>query len=95
MVDKKPRKTSKEIQAELQGQGTSVSDRSILRFLSTSGLHGRRPRRTPLLRKKKKKHKKARLDFAKMYIDNPQCFWENLFPWTDETKLELMGPLTG
>ncbi|KAL0181979.1 hypothetical protein M9458_021354, partial [Cirrhinus mrigala] len=47
MVTKEPRKTSKEIQGELHAQGTSVSDRTIRRCLSQSGLHGRRPRRTP------------------------------------------------
>lgn len=88
MVDKEPRKTSKEIQAELQGQCTSVSDRTIRRFLSDSGLNGRRPRRTPLL--KEKHFKNAGLEFAKMHIDKPQYFWEDVL-WTDETKLELFG----
>ena len=44
MVTKEPRTTSNEIRGELQGQGTSVSDRTIRRCLSQS-----RPRRTPLL----------------------------------------------
>ena len=82
-----PRTTSKEIKGELQGQGTSVSDRTIRRCLSQSGLHGRRQRRTPLL---KANHKKARLEFSKMHIDKPQSFWENVL-WTDKTKLELFG----
>lgn len=42
IVSKEPRTTSKEIKGELQGQGTSVSDRTIRRCLSQSGLHGRR-----------------------------------------------------
>ena len=82
MVTKEPRTTSKEIRGELQGQGTSVSDRTIRRCLSQS-----RPRRTPLL---KANHIKARLEFAKMHIDKPQGFWENVL-WTDETKLELVS----
>src|SRR4029434_2698926 len=44
MVTKEPRTTSNEIRGELQGQGISVSDRTIRRCLSQS-----RPRRTPLL----------------------------------------------
>ena len=82
MVTKVPRTTSKEIRGELQGQGTSVPDRTISRCLSQS-----RPRRTPLL---KANHIKAKLEFAKMHIDKPQGFWENVL-WTDETKLELVS----
>ena len=37
----------------------------------------------------KANHKKARLEFTKLY-DKPQYFWENVH-WTDETKLELFG----
>ena len=82
MVTKEPRTTSNEIRGELQGQGTSVPDRTISRCLSQI-----RPRRTPLL---KANHIKARLEFAKMHIDKPQGFWENAL-WTDETKLELVS----
>ena len=82
MVTKEPRTTSNEIRGELQGQGTSVPDRTISRCLSQS-----RPRRTPLL---KANHIKAKLEFAKMHIDKPQGFWENVL-WTDETKLELVS----
>jgi len=87
MGEKEPRITAKEIQTELQGQGMSVSDRTIHHFLSECGLHGRRPRRTPLLIEKPKK---ARLEFSKMHIDKPQSFWVNVL-WTDESKLELFG----
>src|SRR4029434_3397490 len=79
MVTKEPRTTSNEIRGEFQGQGTSVSDRTISRCLSQS-----RPRRTQLL---KANHIKAKLEFTKMHIDKPQGFWENVL-WTDETKLE-------
>uniref|UniRef100_A0A8C7WS31 Transposase Tc1-like domain-containing protein n=1 Tax=Oryzias sinensis TaxID=183150 RepID=A0A8C7WS31_9TELE len=82
-VSKEPRTTSKDIKGELLDQGTSVSDRTIHRCFSQSGLHGRRPRRTPLL---KGNHTKSRLELAKMHVNKPQSFWEN-----DETKLELFG----
>src|SRR4029434_5441280 len=58
MVTKVPRTTSKEIRGELQGQCTSVPDRTISRCLSQS-----RPRRKPLL---KANHIKARLKFANL-----------------------------
>uniref|UniRef100_A0A8C7Y8F6 Transposase Tc1-like domain-containing protein n=1 Tax=Oryzias sinensis TaxID=183150 RepID=A0A8C7Y8F6_9TELE len=61
-VSKEPRTTSKDIKGELLDQGTSVSDRTIRGCLSQSGLHRRRPRRTPLL---KGNHQKARLELAK------------------------------
>uniref|UniRef100_A0A8C7X392 Transposase n=1 Tax=Oryzias sinensis TaxID=183150 RepID=A0A8C7X392_9TELE len=79
-----PRTTSKDIKGELLDQGTSVSDRTIRRCLSQSGLHGRRPRRTPLL---KGNHKNPDWNLQKCMLTS---FWEN-FLWTDETKLELFG----
>ncbi len=87
MVDKEPRLTTKQIQADLQTQGTTVSARTIHRHLNEKGRYGRRPRRTPLLTQR---HKKARLEFAKTYVTKPQSFWENVL-WTDETKVELFG----
>src|SRR4029434_731679 len=70
MVTQDTRTTSNEIRGDLQGQGTSVSDRTIRRCLSQS-----RTRRTPLL---KANHIKAKLDFAKMHIDQPQGVWANV-----------------
>ena len=84
MVKKASRSTAKQIQADLQTQGTTVSTRSIHRQLDE---RGRRPRRTPLLRER---HKKAWLEFAKTHLNKPKSFWENVL-WTDETKLELFG----
>ena len=87
MVDKQPQTSSKEIQAVLQAQGASVSARTIRRHLNEMKRYGRRPRRTPLLTQR---HKKARLQFAKMYLSKPKSFWENVL-FTDETKIELFG----
>lgn len=86
-VENTPRKTSKDLKADLEQSGVMVSTRTIRRTLNQAGLHGRRPRKTPLL---KKRHKKGRLIFAKEYLDKPQSFWENVL-WTDETKIELFG----
>src|SRR4029434_1558276 len=80
MVTKVPRTTSKEIRGELQGQGTSVLDRTISRCLRQS-----RPRRTPIL---KANHIKAKMEFAKMHIDKPQGFWENVL-WTELVSFKL------
>ncbi|CAJ0939345.1 unnamed protein product [Ranitomeya imitator] len=83
MLDKEPRLTSKQVQAALQSEGTTVSTRTIRRRLNEKGLYGRRPRKTPLLTPR---HKKARLEFAKTYLKKPKTFWKNVL-WSDETKL--------
>lgn len=83
MVEKEPRITAKEIEVEVQGDGTSVSDRTIRRFFERKWAQWKKI----LL---KEKHKKARLEFAKKHIDKPQSFWENVL-WTDESKLELLA----
>ena len=87
MVEKAPRSTAKQIKADIQTQGTTVSTRTILRQLDERGFYGRRLRRTPLLIER---HKKARLEFAKTHLNKPKSFWENVL-WTDETRLELFG----
>ncbi|KAI5624964.1 hypothetical protein C0J50_15440, partial [Silurus asotus] len=46
-------------------------------------------RRTPLL---SPKNKKSRPQYVKSHVDKPQKFWDSVL-WTDETKLELFGPM--
>ncbi|KAK3569876.1 hypothetical protein QTP86_006746 [Hemibagrus guttatus] len=75
------------LKAKLEQSGVMVSTSTIRRTLNQAGLHGRRPRKTLLL---KKRHKKERLVFAKEYLDKAQSFWENVL-WIDETKIELFG----
>ena len=88
MVDEEPQSTSKQIQADLQTQGTTVSAHTIRRHLNEMGRYGKRPRRTPLLTQR---HKKARLEFAKNLPEEAKIFfWENVM-WTDKTKVELFG----
>ena len=43
MVDKEPGSTSKQIQADLQTQGTTVSARTIRLHLNEMGLYSRKP----------------------------------------------------
>ena len=87
MVEKEPRITANEIQAELQGRNMSMSDRNIYRFLNESGLRGKRPRRTAFF---KEKHNKASLEYATMCINKLKSLWEKII-WADESKLELFG----
>src|SRR4029434_1877498 len=81
-TNKQTHKHTHNIRGELQGQGTSVPDRTISRCLSQS-----RPRRTPLL---KANHMKAKMKFATMHMTKPQGCWENVL-WKDEAKLELVS----
>ncbi|KAK3509610.1 hypothetical protein QTP70_006816 [Hemibagrus guttatus] len=76
-----------ELQASLASVKVSVHDSTIRKRLGKNGLHGRVPRRKPLL---SKKNIKARLSFARKHLDDPQDFWENTL-WTDETKMEHFG----
>uniref|UniRef100_A0A9J7YNC4 Transposase Tc1-like domain-containing protein n=1 Tax=Cyprinus carpio carpio TaxID=630221 RepID=A0A9J7YNC4_CYPCA len=73
--------------AELQRFKVSFHDSTLRKRLGKNGLHGRLPRRKPLL---SKKNIKAHLSFARKHLDDPQDFWENTM-WTDETKVELFG----
>ncbi|KAF7664638.1 hypothetical protein LDENG_00170880, partial [Lucifuga dentata] len=82
-----PRTTSKALQTSLASVKVSVHDSTIRKRLGKNGIHGRVPRRKPLLTKK---NTKARLTFAKKHLDDPQDFWENIL-WTDETKVELFA----
>ena len=65
--------------------GSSVSAATIPRTLHDGNLHGRRPRRKPLL---KPKHKQSRLQFANDHQDKPMSFWDSVL-WSDETKINL------
>uniref|UniRef100_A0A8C5N259 Transposase n=1 Tax=Leptobrachium leishanense TaxID=445787 RepID=A0A8C5N259_9ANUR len=88
-VEKSPRVTAEELRKDLSDVGTEVSAQTIRRTLRNEGLHARTPRRTPLL---SPKNKKSRLQNAKSHEDKPQTFWDSVL-WTDETKLELFGPM--
>ncbi|KAK3566022.1 hypothetical protein QTP86_024184, partial [Hemibagrus guttatus] len=88
-VTKDPTTTSKELQASLASVKVSVHDSTIRKRLGKNGLHGRVPRRKPLL---SKNNIKARLSFARKHLDDSQDFWENTL-WTDETKMNFLeGP---
>ena len=85
MVEKAPRSTAQQIQADLQTQGTTVLTHTIRRQLNERGFYGRRHRMTPLLRGIRKP------DWSlPKHTWTSKSFWENVL-WTDETKLELCG----
>ena len=64
-----------------------VSASTIRRVLHRSGLHGRTPRRKPLI---SKVNQCKRMNYAKKYESEPPSFWENIL-YTDESKFEIFG----
>ncbi len=69
--------------AEVEGQ--LVSAQTIRHKLQQVGLHGRRPRRKPLL---KLAHKKACKQFAEDNLAKSMNYWIHVL-WSDETKINL------
>ncbi|KAK3518577.1 hypothetical protein QTP70_004094 [Hemibagrus guttatus] len=86
-VKKNPRVTTKAILMNLGSAGGNISRQTVQRTLHTTGFHGRKPRRTPLLQIR---HTKAHLAFANAYLDKEEDFWSSVL-WSDETKIELFG----
>lgn len=81
-----PRTTCVSIAKELEATGKmTVSAETIRRAARDAGLNGRVARKKPLL---KKRHKQARLAFAKEHCAKPASFWKTIL-WSDETKIRL------
>ncbi len=64
---------SKEVESQTE---VTISRDTIRRTLQRNGMHGCRPRKKPLL---KPRHKKACIEFARLYTlewwDQDKCFW--------------------
>ncbi len=71
--------------AEVEGQ--LVSAQTIRHRLQQVGLHGRRPRRKPLL---KLAYKKACKQFAEDNLAKSMNYWNHVL-WSDESKVNLFG----
>ncbi len=66
-------------------EGQLVSAQTICHTLQQVGLHGRRPRRKPLL---KLAHKKACKQFADDNLSKSMDYWNHVL-WSDESKVNL------
>ncbi len=71
--------------AEVEGQ--LVSSQTTRHILQQVGLHGRHPRRKPLL---KLAHKKARKQLAEDNLSKSMNYWNHVL-WSDETQINLLG----
>uniref|UniRef100_A0AAR2L9Y1 Transposase Tc1-like domain-containing protein n=1 Tax=Pygocentrus nattereri TaxID=42514 RepID=A0AAR2L9Y1_PYGNA len=84
-VKKNPRVSAKDLQKSL-AHGTFFDDKStISKTLNKNGVHGRTPRRKPLL---SKKNIDARLKFAKEHLDVPQCYSCQIFTYSSTLHCE-------
>ena len=89
-VKKNPRVSAKDLQKSLEHANIYVDESMICKTLSKNGVYGRTPQKKPLL---SRKNIAARLKFAKVHLDVPQRYWQNIM-WTDETTVELFGKNT-
>jgi transposase len=82
-VMKNHRVSTKDLHKSLEHANISVDESTICKTLNKNGVHGRTPRKKTLLSKK-------HLKFAKVHLDFPQCYCQNVL-WTDKTTVELFG----
>ena len=83
----KRRKSSREIQNELQAGGVIISQSTIKRRLIEQGLRAHIPTKKPLLRKV---NILKRLQWAKKYANWTASDWQKVL-WSDESPFELIG----
>uniref|UniRef100_A0AAZ3SHC0 Transposase Tc1-like domain-containing protein n=1 Tax=Oncorhynchus tshawytscha TaxID=74940 RepID=A0AAZ3SHC0_ONCTS len=76
-VKKNPIVSAKDLQKSLEHANISTTRKT----LNKNGVHGRTPRKKPLL---------SKMFFAKVHLDVPQRYWQNVL-WTAETTVELFG----
>lgn len=82
------KKSSRQVAAELrEGNVANVSSRTVRWHLNKCNIRGCVARKKPYL---KQCHKKARLEFAKKYIKEPETFFNKVL-WSDETKINLFN----
>ncbi|KAJ4932267.1 hypothetical protein JOQ06_010692 [Pogonophryne albipinna] len=72
-VKKNPRVSARDLKKSLAHANISVDESTIRKTLNKNGVHGRTPRRKPLL---SRKNIAARVKFAKEHLDVPQHYWQ-------------------
>jgi transposase len=85
MTELKPRMSVRTAAAQIEGQrGTSVSYRTVQRYISGAGLHPYHPRAKPMLTAEQKR---ARVAFARDWVDADVTRWV----FEDESTVVLRG----
>ncbi len=86
-VEENRHASSLQLSKEVESQtGVTISHDTIRCTLQRNGMHGRHPRKKPLL---KPRHKKAHLEFARAHADKAED-WDSIL-WSDETKIHVFG----
>lgn len=78
-------------EAEQGPDGLDVSSRIAVMAPHCRNLPGQWPKKAPFL---SQRHIKARPEFACDHLKHGDDFWKSV-PWSDEPKLELLGPFFG
>nr|ACM08660.1 Transposable element Tcb1 transposase [Salmo salar] len=78
-VKQNPRVSAEDLKISLEHANISVDKSTTRKTLNKNGVHGRTPRKKPLL---SKKNIAERLKFAKEHLDVPPRYWQNIL-WTD------------
>ncbi len=87
-VEENRHASSLQLSKEVESQtGVTISRDTIWCTLQRNGMHGCRPRKKPLL---KPRHKKSRLDFARVHADKDEDYWDSIL-WSDEIKINVFG----
>ena len=68
-VKKNPRVSAKDLQKSLEHANISVDESNIRKTLNKNGVHGRTPRKKPLL---------STSEVSKVHLDVPQRYWQNI-----------------
>ncbi len=83
-VEENRHASSLQLSKEVESQtGVTISRDTIRRTLQRNGMHGCCPRKKP-------RHKKARLEFARAHADKDEDYWDSIL-WSDETKINVFG----
>ena len=88
IVDKEPTLSCRKIAGILKdNHQVEVTRETVRKYISEFGYRACIRRKKPLI---SKKNRKARLEFARKYLDEPPEFWERVL-FTDESKYNIFG----
>jgi transposase len=86
-VNKNRKLTAKEIKDLISREAPDISVRTIGNRLTEQKFFGGFARKKPMI---SEKNRKARLEFAKKYVNMPPEFWKKIL-WSDESKFEIIN----